>query len=279
MNDYKKTPYPTEDNGAKYWIEVSEGEYEQHSNNVQTECEQGLNNVQTGFEQGLNKVQTNYPQSSSDTEKTPEWINMMWGLKKARESKDSPMTEETYLEENERIVNALMDNDFVSATTNYTSYKEIPMSMGKNKRLEQGFRLKGIETSPNTIAKVAACMRYLDLKNNTITKFKAKALCVCVAVAASFLTTAAIKTASHFDGGTSGPSVMMASIEDSNSPNHLPDVGKMIAEFEKKNRFTFYPYRKGVVEKEIVKSGDYSAANCEIILQRNMAAQIQATKR
>ena len=50
MNDDAKMPYPTEEDGAMYWVLTDKAGYEQHSNNVQTEFEQDSSNVQTEFE-------------------------------------------------------------------------------------------------------------------------------------------------------------------------------------------------------------------------------------
>lgn len=267
MNDDAKMPYPTEEDGAMYWVLTDKAGYEQHSNNVQTEFEQGSSNVQTEFEQGLSNVQSDSPQRSNET---TVLLKQLWNLQKARGSKQPPMQEDAYLEENEDIVNALMDNDFVSAITNYTSYKEIPMSMSSNDRLTNGFLLKGIKTSPNTVAKVAACMRFRDLKKSTISKFKAKALCVFVAIVAVFLTSAAIKTINRHPSDNGTPTTLMASV----AGTAATDFDEVIAEFERKNRFTFFPYRKGVMVKELSKA---DAKEYEAIMSRNMAAQIKAT--
>lgn len=275
MNDDAKMPYPTEEDGAMYWVLTDKAGYEQHSNNVQTEFEQGSSNVQTEFEQGLSNVQSDSPQRSNET---TVLLKQLWNLQKARGSKQPPMQEDAYLEENEDIVNALMDNDFVSAITNYTSYKEIPMSMSSNDRLTNGFLLKGIKTSPNTVAKVAACMRFRDLKKSTISKFKAKALCVFVAIVSIYLTSVCYHAIDRYStpDETDG-NVMMASV--GGTGNVPPDIGSIISDFERRKTFKFYLFRREVISKQIKESGDYSAANCEIILQQNMAAQIQATKK
>ena len=268
MNDDAKMPYPTEEDGAMYWVLTDKAGYEQHSNNVQTEFEQDSSNVQTEFEQGLSNVQSDSPQRSNET---TVLLKQLWNLQKARGSKQPPMQEDAYLEENEDIVNALMDNDFVSAITNYTSYKEIPMSMSSNDRLTNGFLLKGIKTSPNTVAKVAACMRFRDLKKSTISKFKAKALCVFVAIVTAFLTNATIKFFDRHPTTDNGePTTLMASV----AGNTETDFDKLIAEFERRHSFTFFQYRKGVMVKELGKA---EPVQYEAIMSRNMAAQIKAT--
>ena len=56
------------------------------------------------------------------------------------------------------------------------------------------------------------------------------------------------------------------------APSNFDNI---IADFERRHRFTFFPYRKGIVVKELTAA---TATNYEEILQRNMTAQIQATQ-
>ena len=131
----------------------------------------------------------------------------------------------------------------------------------------------GYPVSRNELGKITTA----TIVCRRVPRWKVWTLCVFVAIVSIFMTVAVIKTMRNL-GATSEPGVMMASIEDGNSPT-TADIAGIISDFERRKTFKFYPFRREVISKQIKESGDYSAANCEIILQQNMAAQIQATKR
>ncbi len=263
MSDNVKMPYPTEDNGAMYWINVSREEYEQDSDNGCTEFGQCTDNVRTECEQDSDNVRTLSVQRPDRNQTSV-----------ARAAKRPADTHYSVYKENIEIVKLLSNSKFIRENTSntYRRIEDLPLSRAPLD-LTEAVQRCGYPVSRNELAKIYTAANVC----RRVPRWKVWTLCVFVAIVSIFMTVAVIKTMRNL-GATSEPGVMMASIEDGNSPT-TADIAGIISDFERRKTFKFYPFRREVISKQIKESGDYSAANCEIILQQNMAAQIQATKR
>lgn len=243
------------------FVLYDEDEYEQRLNNVETTSEHSTDNVETESEQCADSVPT---MSGQRTDKNQTSV--------ARAAKRPQDTHYTVYKNNLDIVKILTNSKFIKVNTSgaYRSIDYLPLSRAPID-LTNAVNRCGYPVSRDELAKIYTAANVC----RRVPKFKVWAISVFVSVLSVYLTTVAMKIA---DTPTSGKtSVLSASIIGTASDR--TDIATIISDFEKKNRFRFFPYRKEVINKEIVKSGDYSAANCEIILQQNMAAQIRATKK
>jgi len=243
------------------FVLYDEDEYEQRLNNVETTSEQGTDNVETISEQCTDNVPTT---SVQKTDKNQTSV--------ARAAKRPQDTHYTVYKNNLDIVKILTNSKFIKVNTNgtYRSIDNLPLTRAPID-LTNAVNRCGYPVSRDELAKIYTAANVC----RRVPKFKVWAISVFTCVLSVYLTTVAMKIA---DTPTNGKtSVLSASII--GTANDHTDIATIISDFEKKNRFKFFPYRKEVINKEIVKSGDYSAANCEIILQQNMAAQIRATKK
>ena len=264
MNDAQNKPYPTEEDGAMYWVNVSREEYEQDSYNVQTEFAQGSDSVQTECEQDSDNVRTLSVQRQDKNQTAV-----------ARGSKRPNETHYSVYKENTEIVKLLINNKFVRVNTSgtYNSIEDLPLSKAPTD-LTAAVQRCGYPVSRNELAKIYTAANVC----RRVPRWKVWTLCVFVAVVSVYgcIVYGNVRDAYFEDGGTSS-NVMVASV--GGTGDAPPDIGSIISDFERRKTFKFYPFRREVISKQIKESGDYSAANCEIILQQNMAAQIQATKK
>lgn len=258
MNDAQNKPYPTEEDGAMYWVNVSREEYEQDSYNVQTEFAQGSDSVQTECEQDSDNVRTLSVQRQDKNQTAV-----------ARGSKRPNETHYSVYKENTEIVKLLINNKFVRVNTSgtYNSIEDLPLSKAPAD-LTAAVQRCGYPVSRNELAKIYTAANVC----RRVPRWKVWSLCVFVAVVAVFLTSAIIKTINRHHTDNDNPTTLMASV----AGTAATDFDEVIAEFERKNRFTFFPYRKGVMVKELGKA---DAKEYEAIMSRNMAAQIKATEK
>lgn len=258
MNDAQNKPYPTEDDVAMYWVNVSREEYEQDSYNVQTEFAQGSDSVQTECEQDSDNVRTLSVQRQDKNQTAV-----------ARGSKRPNETHYSVYKENTEIVKLLTNNKFVRVNTSgtYNSIEDLPLSKAPTD-LTVAVQRCGYPVSRNELAKIYTAANVC----RRVPRWKVWTLCVFVAIVAVFLTSAAIKTINRHPSDNGEPTTLMASV----AGTAATDFDEVIAEFERKNRFTFFPYRKGVMVKELGKA---DAKEYEAIMSRNMAAQIKATEK
>ena len=259
MNDAQNKPYPTEEDGAMYWVNVSREEYEQDSYNVQTEFAQGSDSVQTECEQDSDNVRTLSVQRQDKNQTA-----VARGYKRPNE------THYSVYKENTEIVKLLTNNKFVRVNTSgtYNSIEDLPLSKAPTD-LTEAVQRCGFPVSRNELAKIYTAANVC----RRVPRWKVWTLCVFVAVVAVFLTSAIIKTINrHPTTDNAATTTLMASV----AGTAATDFDEVIAEFERKNRFTFFPYRKGVMVKELGKA---DAAEYEAIMSRNMAAQIKATEK
>lgn len=258
MSDNVKMPYPTEEDGAMYWINVSREEYEQDSDNGCTEFGQCTDNVRTEYEQDPDSVRTLSVQRPDRNQTSV-----------ARAAKRPADTHYSVYKENMDIVKLLSNSKFIRENTSntYRRIEDLPLSRAPLD-LTEAVQRCGYPVSRNELAKIYTAANVCK----RVPRWKVWTLCVFVAIVAVFLTSAAIKTINRHPSDNGEPTTLMASV----AGTAATDFDEVIAEFERKNRFTFFPYRKGVMVKELGKA---DAKEYEAIMSRNMAAQIKATEK
>ena len=258
MNDAQNKPYPTEEDGAMYWVNVSREEYEQDSDNGCTEFGQCTDNVRTEYEQDSDSVRTLSVQRPDRNQTSV-----------ARAAKRPADTHYSVYKENMDIVKLLSNSKFIRENTSntYRRIEDLPLSRAPLD-LTEAVQRCGYPVSRNELAKIYTAANVC----RRVPRWKVWTLCVFVAVVAVFLTSAIIKTINRHHTDNGEPTTLMASV----AGNTETDFDEVIAEFERKNRFTFFPYRKGVMVKELGKA---EPVQYEAIMSRNMAAQIKATEK
>ena len=259
MSDNVKMPYPTEEDGAMYWINVSREEYEQDSDNGCTEFGQCTDNVRTEYEQDSDSVRTLSVQRPDRNQTSV-----------ARAAKRPADTHYSVYKENMDIVKLLSNSKFIRENTSntYRRIEDLPLSRAPLD-LTEAVQRCGYPVSRNELAEIYTAANVCK----RVPRWKVWTLCVFVAIVAVFLTSAAIKTINRPPTtDNAATTTLMASV----AGTAATDFDEVIAEFERKNRFTFFPYRKGEMVKELGKA---DAKEYEAIMSRNMAAQIKATEK
>lgn len=249
--------YPTNDTNYSLVVDVSKEEFERFSNEKQTPFERQENDNETMFERDLNVKQTILKRQENENEKEKRRRQTAAAT---NENKDKPaITPSDFVNNNPEVIKLLNNKKFVKQVLGRGDLKYIfslpdPIKIAINQKLHTNY-------TDYELNKIHLSNQY----NKRVPRWKVKVLCVFIAIFSVYLTSVYYKATT-----TSQPTkeIFAASIIGSTS-----DYNSLVAEFEHKNRFTFYPYRKDIVIKELSAS---NADNYENILQTNMAAQKQA---
>lgn len=232
-----------------------ETELEQRPNNVETTSEQCTNNVETTSEQHTNNVPTTSVQRL-DKNRT----SIARGLRRPNESHF-----DIYNDNRELI--KMLKNKFIHQNTMgiYNSISDLPLTRAPQD-LTNAVNAHGFNVSRDELAKVYTAANVCS----RVPKWKMYCILVAVVFCAVFTTNAYHKfETQHFTLSN------VASNIASNTPQNV-EFEQLIADFEKRNKFKFYPYRKGLILKQLQQQG---TSDAEKILQQNMVTQIKATKK
>lgn len=236
--------------------DCNEEEYEQGLNNVGTTSEQDTDSVRTTSEQDSHSVRT-LSQQRTDKNQT----SVARGYKRPNE------THYSVYKENTEIVKLLTTKKFIRVNTSgtYSDISQLPLSRAPID-LTTAVQRCGYPVSRDELAKIYTAANVC----RRVPRFKVWAISIAVCIMSVYLTTVGVKIKDYGFSGKQQTNVLAAI-----SGPGTPDFENTISDFERRNRFKFYPYRKGLILNELQK--ETNTDNYEFILQTNMAAQIRAT--
>lgn len=250
--------YPTNDTNYSLVVDVTKEEFERFSNEKKTPFERDSNGNETMFEHNTNDNQTIMERQQNDNYTIEKRRRQTAAA--TQENREKPATTPSdYVKNNPEVIKLLNDKKFINQVIGrkdlkYTFSVPAPIVVAINNRLHTNY-------TEHEIYKIHISNQF----QKRMPKWKVKTICVFIAIFSVYLTSVYYKATT-----TSQPTkeIFAASIIGSTS-----DYNSLIKEFEHKNRFTFYPYRKDIVIKELSAA---NSDNYENILQTNMAAQKQA---
>ena len=246
---------PTERTYTSFVL-YDEDEYEQRFNNVGTTSEQDTNSVRTTSEQCTNNVGTESVQRQDKNQTSV-----------ARAAKRPQDTHYTVYKNNLDIIKILTTKKFIRVNTSgtYSDISQLPLSRAPID-LTTAVQRCGYPVSRDELAKIYTAANVC----RRVPRFKVWAISIAVCIMSVYLTTVGVKIKDYGFSGKQQTNVLAA-----NSGPGTPDFETTISDFERRNRFKFYPYRNGLILNELQK--ETNTDNYEFILQTNMAAQIRAT--
>ena len=229
-------------------IDISREEFERQSNVDETLFEREPNDNQTSFNRQSNVDETLTKRRRQTAAAT-------------QENREQPaITPSDFVRQNKMVVKLLNNKKFIKQVLGRRNLKYIfslprPIRYAINQRLHTNY-------TDYELDKIHISNQFKQRVHKSVCWI----LCIFCLIIGSYITSVVCKAKYYSGPGTQ--TTFTASVVAA-----TPEIEKVIVAFEKRTKFVFYPYRKGIVIKELSAS---NADNYENILQLNMAAQKQA---
>lgn len=240
-------------------IDITREEFERQSNVDETLFNREPNDNQTVFERQQNDIQTSFNRQSNVDETIEKRRRQTAAA--TQENREQPaITPSDFVKQNKMVVKLLNDKKFIKQVLGRRNLKYVfslprPIRYAINQRLHTNY-------TDYELDKIHISNQFKQRVHKSVCWI----LCIFCLIIGTYITSVVCKAKYYSEPGAQ--TTLTASVVAA-----TPEIEKVIVAFEKRTKFVFYPYRKGILIKELSAS---NADNYENILQLNMAAQKQA---